>query len=178
MVIVLIINRCSQTTSEHWLFLPVTTKLCVCLIFWLCMWWKAILFSLSFLDSWDFKQDWVWEWPWASFPKIFKAWIQIYIYIRLEIYKNKKKKEPNCVFLLAAGAEIAAKFSSSPAENWYSLFFLHIFHGVDNDVFVYCDWWEIIRQEKSTELPVLFFQSRQNVWIYYKKKVCKWTSCN
>lgn len=63
----------------------------------------------------------------------------IYIYIRLEIYKNKKKKEPNCVFLLAAGAEIAAKFSSSPAENWYSLFFLHIFHGVDNDVFVYCD---------------------------------------
>lgn len=66
-----------------------------------------------FLRFWDFRQDWVWKRPCASFPKILKAWFLIYIW--LEIFKNrgrKKKKEPNCVFLLAVGAEISAKISS------------------------------------------------------------------
>lgn len=36
-VVVWIRHGCGQPTSEHWLFLPGATKLCVCLIFWLCM---------------------------------------------------------------------------------------------------------------------------------------------
>lgn len=36
-LVVLDTNSCSQTTSELWLFLPVTAKLCVCLMFWSCV---------------------------------------------------------------------------------------------------------------------------------------------